>query len=247
MMTAKEFKCIERKDGKRNIIDMNGNILSPNYWFRDVIIGQYGYIIVQRDDYLLNLLNEKGEILFQDKWFCGIWHICNGVFVADTPHRIYYLIDINGEILMNGKPLMSTTYSENNIEKIIVKDENHLYNIYDIKTRKLILEQWASFIRPWSTDRYACVLCAETYLWNYVDEKGDFLSKDKWFKNCYSFECGFGRVQREDGKWNFINRYGTLISNIWFEDASYYKGKPQGRIGSIIYYCYDNVFHHKLL
>ena len=148
---------------------------------------------------------------------------------------------------MNGKPLMSTRYNENNIEKIIVKDENHLYNIYDIKAKKLILEQWASYIRPWSTDGYACVLSTEAYLWNYVDEKGDFLSKDKWFKNCYSFECGFGRVQREDGKWNFINRYGTLISNIWFEDASYYKGKPQGRIGSIIYYCHDNVFHHKLL
>lgn len=73
---GKEYMVVynENEQGKRehNIIDLNGNLLSPNLWFDDVnnyidFDDNAGFGVVRLDD-KFNFIDRQGKLLC-DKWF----------------------------------------------------------------------------------------------------------------------------------------------------------------------------------
>ena len=57
--------------------------------------------------------------------------------------------------------------------------------------------------------------------YNFIDANGN----EQWFYRLDNFKDGFARVQRDDGKWNFINQDGKLLSNEWFGYVDYFKNR----------------------
>ena len=52
--------------------------------------------------------------------------------------------------------------------------------------------------------------------WNAINTKTKRIISNTWFDHIANFENGFARVKK-DGKYNFINTNGNLISDKWFE------------------------------
>ena len=57
--------------------------------------------------------------------------------------------------------------------------------------------------------------------YNFIDANGN----EQLFYRLENFKDGFARVQRDDGKWNFINQDGKLLSNEWFGYVDYFKNR----------------------
>ena len=57
--------------------------------------------------------------------------------------------------------------------------------------------------------------------YNFIDAQGN----EQLFYRLENFKDGFARVQRTDGKWNFINQDGKLLSNEWFGYVDYFKNR----------------------
>ena len=62
---------------------------------------------------------------------------------------------------------------------------------------------------------------------NYVDLQGNLLL-DEWYRGCWDFKNGFGRVSKVDSDishhryriYNMVDKNGNLISEQWFDDVS---------------------------
>ena len=66
----------------------------------------------------------------------------------------------------------------------------------------------------WS-DGFAVVQRGD-YLFNFIDEQGNILSK-KWFIYVCHFQEGFAVIQRGDKLCNFIDKDGNILSDEWFD------------------------------
>lgn len=64
----------------------------------------------------------------------------------------------------------------------------------------------------------------DSYTWNYIRYDGEMLLKHGFY-NVASFCNGFAQVQREDGLWNFIDKYCNILSSQWFYDAYNFQEK----------------------
>ena len=57
--------------------------------------------------------------------------------------------------------------------------------------------------------------------YNFIDANGN----EQLFDRLDNFKDGFARVQRKDGKWNFIGEDCKLLSNEWFGYVDYFKNR----------------------
>ena len=99
--TKKEELAIARRlrDGKYNLIDSNGKLLSEQ-WFEWIGCSfYYGFAIVKRDNGEYNLIDTKGK-LFSDEWFRWVNFDEYDLAKVQRTNGEWAKIDKTGEIIV---------------------------------------------------------------------------------------------------------------------------------------------------
>ena len=91
---------IIKKNGKYNIMDIYGRILSPNKWFDFVSTFRNGYATVKIEGKGWNYIDTNGQLLFKDFWLNYLRDFYEGyalVYKWDN-RECYYVVDIFGRL-----------------------------------------------------------------------------------------------------------------------------------------------------
>lgn len=85
-------------------------------------------------------------------------------------------------------------------------------------------------------------------IYNFINKNGEFLCHGYWCLMVEPFKKGYARVQRTDGKWNFIDGNGKLLTPLWFDEINKsLKGVIYCRKGRKEYFLDNkNRIHRKL-
>ena len=55
---------------------------------------------------------------------------------------------------------------------------------------------------------------------NFIDKKGNLLSKNVWFESCRNFSEGFGLVYADNKRgWNYIDKHGGFLLDVWCKNS----------------------------
>lgn len=99
---TERFVRIQREyDRKWNLMNPQGNILSPNMWFSYVGWFMNGFAIVQRKDRQWNFIDKDGNILSPKRWFTAVGLFFNGLAFIQREDKLWNFIDAKGCIISN--------------------------------------------------------------------------------------------------------------------------------------------------
>lgn len=176
-------------------------------------------IVVTYDDneQSMNYIKHNGELLVKGKRFSVCKRFKNGYGVVCGING-FNLVDINGNFVFNGntKPMGEMTIQDNGLVLISTLIKKNYINI---KSKNKILDEDASYSKGFKNG-FAAVSFNFNKVWNYIiDNQGNFLfSKHKSYKFCGDFDStGYAIVISNNGQYNFIDKKGHEVSDIWFD------------------------------
>ena len=82
-----------------NLINQNGDLLSPNQWFDNIYDFYEGFARVYLDGKGWNFINQNGDIAFPNQWFDNVYSFRKGFAVVYLEGKGYNFINQNGEYL----------------------------------------------------------------------------------------------------------------------------------------------------
>lgn len=221
-----EVTIIRNKDGEYNLLDKNGNLVfdkwyeTPHYEKSRAFVFRFddGYACVVTDNGI-NFIDSKGNLLCE-KGFYRAYSFHDGYAVVEVVQGQYTYIDTTGKpisgkryedafdfqegyahVIINGKDYFIDTKGNRTFDESFYKDNPNIK-----------YENFSSFIKSGLSDGYAVVSDGKEY--NYIDAKGNFLSK-KWFSEAHPFSEGLARVKIND-KTAFIDKNGVVVSDKWY-------------------------------
>ena len=92
---------------------------------------------------------------------------------------------------------------------ITVEYEETYANIYDVKEKHFIADEWFSSISNYSCG-YSTVQFLNDGTWNFIDEEGNFLN-DKRYEHCYDFDNGYAVIKNNQEMYEVINIKGESL------------------------------------
>ena len=233
-----------RLNNKWNFIDVNGNLLSKQ-WFDYISYFENDFAIVELND-KCNFIDVNCNLLSQ-QWFDIVSNFNEYGFAKVRLNKKYNFIDTNCNLLSqqwfdnvsnfkkNGFAIVKLNNKRNFIDangKVLSKlwfddisnfDEygfarvvlNDKCNLIDTNGN-FLSKQWFNWIDNFDENGIAKVRL--NHKCNFIDTNGNFLSK-QWFDNIYSFDSyGIAQV-RLNNKYNFIDTNGNLLSEQWFDSS----------------------------
>ena len=212
------------KKGKMNFIDMNGKLIS-NDWYDNVRPFSEGYARVEKN-YKLNFINTRGKLI-SDKWFDKIGDFHEGYAIVKENGKYNY-IDTKGKLISD----KWFDYMWDFHDGYANVEENGKYNCIDTKG-KFISDKWLDYSHDFH-EGYAIV--AENGKYNFINTKNELIS-DKWFDDIWDFHEGYAIV-RLNNLYNFIDVKGNFVSDIWFDNVRHFH---DGYASVVIYDKNDNV------
>ena len=200
-------------NNKCNLIDVNGNLLSQQ-WFDNISdFNEYGISIVVLNN-KCNLIDTNCNLLSQ-QWFNKIYSFNkNGLAKVELNNK-YNFIDVNGKLLYKQWFDYISDF-ENGFAKVIL---NNKCNFIDVNG-KLVSQQWFDYVCKF--DENGIVQVKLNDKWNFIDINGNFISQ-QWFDYTGYFENGFSRVEL-NSKWNLIRTDGNFLFEQWFDFISNFNG-----------------------
>lgn len=207
------IKC---DDNSWNFINENGQVLFPDFWFKNAMTYEGDYYYVQRhSDYKWNIINSQRKILSPNMWFDGVDRFRGGLSRVQREDGLWNAINASGNLIsphewFTGFYPVSDGYS-------LVVNFDYKYNYINAQTGELLLgTHWNKsaqtfyhgFGTLWHQDGY-----------NYIDTKGNIISPNRSFKEAYPFMGNIAAIRQNDNQYNFIDTKGNIISpNQWFND-----------------------------
>ena len=200
---------------------------------------------------MYNYFDEKGKIFPND-----IKYTVRGAF--DENHDIFKVGNSKGEINLMKRGSTELLLSENvlYISKLIYG----YAAVENAKGQTNMLKEDFTFLFPKFLDANASYFhvnsneAREIKVWTedmlilrsfngteetYLNLKTGKVITDQWFKECFNFKNGLGRVHNENNEINMIKTDGTLISEKWFRcineiNGGYFRGIILGEKGETI-------------
>lgn len=163
--------------------------------------------------------------------------------VAQTTRGQLYIIQREGLYAIAGRDLVirSEFYPEmsvmGNSQRFLIKMNNGQYNVLNSLGNKLFTGGYDE-IRP-EVDHISAV--RSDGKWNHVDFRRGGQEIAFWEAEVRDFSEGWAAFKGDEneveneGKWNFVDRDGNLISDVWFDDVKDFKdGKAECLLGDEI-------------
>lgn len=118
------FAQVQRKDGRWNLIDTKGHLISPNMWFMDVFDFTNKFARVRRiEDGLWNFIDEKGHILSPNMWFRNTYEFTDKIArIQRQEDGLWNAIDKKGNILSSNLWFNEIYYDYNRLSFIFMRD-----------------------------------------------------------------------------------------------------------------------------
>ena len=237
--------AIVRHNGKSNYINIDGELLSDQWFDECYNMDREGFFRVKMGD-KYNYLNADGELL-SDQWFDVACVFYDGFGIIELNDKSNF-INTDGEILsdqwfdvccdfykgfatvkLNGKwnylntegEVISDLWFDNTyifregIATVVLDKKWNMINT----NGELMSDIWFDWVDD-MMDGLARVKLNDK--WNFINDKGELIS-EQWFDDAYEFNYGIAIVKL-NGKLNFIKMDGKLISDQWFDDAYDYNG-----------------------
>lgn len=202
---------------KYNYVNTDGELLSPEQWFDNAYNftkGGIAHVIINDKQ---NLINKEGELIFKD---IDISYI--DMYNDEVYHRIYTqdgtmtYIKPNGEFAFGSEVWFNEGNRFSKKERFIAVCKNDKWNFIDADGnflfRKWLLDYAESFCMGFAMVR----LHGRE---NYVNMKGELLSKDGWFDEVE--EHWFHKeyvVVTLYGKEYLLNKKGDLYVGKWYSE-----------------------------
>jgi hypothetical protein len=184
----------------------------------------HGYAVLRKDDGFV-YINDKLEVVSPDTYRAA--EPFSEGFAAVRGQNGYYFVDTRFKPL--GRHMFKLAYSFQD-GVALVGEAGGTYNYISSKGN-LILEQWFKLGEIWLNFQEGFCKIEKDGKYNFIDNRGEILSKDQWFDYVLPFENGYSIVGKQN-KENFLGRDGKLVSNIWFDDI---KELAEGQIPLLSY------------
>jgi hypothetical protein len=218
------------------MMDLNGNILLP-VWYAEIknyfddwghaVAGKYNEF---RHGIEYNLIDETGEPI-SEMWFDSIGKITsdfftnyfrydeNGILPVEKLGK-YNFLKRDGELLCKDMWFNYVEYFNNGFA--VVTRENGTSNFLR-PDGTFITDKWFQNVTRFE-DEVPCARVKENDKWYLINKDGNIISDG--FDSIGGFSYGYFRVLKITGynesKYNFINRYGDLLSEDWFDFVDHF-------------------------
>lgn len=213
-----------------NYIDRSGEIIS-DAWFMDAENFIYEYARVSFDREKYNLIDTNGNLICEQGFDAIDYFRDRCTVTRVTNNGLVNFINKEGR-LISEQWFKDADNFDGKITKVYNSD-GQCNLLSDDGT--LLCGQWFDSIYPFY-DGFATVRLGDSYedrKFNEIGLDGKLLCS-QWFDMCYGFANGFCVVVA-NGKFNFIDTNGNLISKVWLDHADsfnrqgyapvYYKGE----------------------
>lgn len=181
------------KNGKFNHIDVNGNLISRDWFDNEVSVDNK----ISKDCYIISKIDlEKYNKGYNGKSVI-VKNILNGNGELVSPQFWFNDINVDG-----GKD-----YGND----FVIVEYGEKSNLLNVNTGELALEAWVDYmVPPFYTDKPTVVIVNQRF--NYVLPNGKLLSKDG-FDRCGEFDNGLAKVKL-NGQVHVINVNGQIVESI---------------------------------
>ena len=221
---------IVTNDGKKNVLDINGQLISPNMWFDNIeksdLNDDWWLVTIYDYDNILdtwdvkskstyNLLKYDGTLVSPNKWLDYIGFFGKpGLFTFKIDEKAN-IMNENGEILSPDLWFKNIGWAYNDIAPVQLL--NGKFAIFDYTIEKIISHEYER-IGQFQTD-VAKVFDGDKE--NIIWENGFLLSPDLWFDEVGTLYPKTISVTL-NGKQNYISkRDGKILSpDLWFDRVS---------------------------
>lgn len=210
----KEGFAVVQLNDRMNLINKNGEIISPNQWFDLCSNFADGFSIVESNR-KFNFLNGNGELLSK-QWFDNYRPFSEGFALIQLNRKWNYL-DQNGNILLD--KWYNDCYDFHEGRAMV--NFNGAWNYID-QNGKFISDMW--FDDCGFFDDGIAIVWLSGYDYrrcNFIDQNGKLLSK-QWYNGCGRFKDGFAKV-KVGRQWNYIDKENNVLSDLWFDDCYDFK------------------------
>lgn len=257
-----QFKSKSKLVGYCYNIMKDGKLLS-DVWYTNFSIFEKNYIYMSRwnDERrrVGNVFDENGKL-----------------FPNDINYGILNIFDKEGDVFVvinsiNGKNLIKRGSSEFILPEDVYNISTLQYDYAVVETREgytnvltknltylfpEFKKMRAAYFHTYGNINYklwkeGMLIMQNAFGWEtYMDLTTGEPITDQWFKECFSFENGLGKVNNEEKKVNLIRHDGTLVSDIWFDDIEkfanrdYFRGKDNSK-GELILDANGNIVINK--
>ena len=200
-------------EDKVNIINNEGELISPNQWFDDVETIDYQFKVELNGKY--NFINEYGKFASPNRWFDDINIAYYNYWFYVKDNGKYNVIDKDGNIICPELWFDDINTIYNGVGAVKLPDK--LYYIFDYNEKEFKTQEGFDFVFDFCGG-VAEVLKGHKY--NLINTKGVLLSPNMWFDNVGSLLNTIINVEK-DGKVNYLTRDGKLVSpDLWFDSGS---------------------------
>ena len=224
--------AVIKKNNKYNYIDKSGKLLSLN-WFDKALEFDNGYGLINVNGRCYHI-DTSGRLVSEED-FDNVWYFVGSVAKVKKNGKYNY-INTQGKKLFEEWFAAADEFSHNGNAKV---EKDGKYNFINTEG-KIIFEEWFDYVGSFDSNGYALVKRNSKY--NYIDSNcklaasewfEDVNFKDKYnqhqnnseysFADIYHSYKGYAIIKRE-GKYNFLNLKGELISKEWFDEVWEFSG-----------------------
>lgn len=208
------YATVRNDKGQWNYLDIHGELVSPNQWFKDAISCMYGYMIVRLDDGQFAVLHQDGTL--SDNRIYHYTQLYKGYAIIKRKDNKLNAINSKGELIFKDTWMTSIRYIAPLSLWICQYSDGHTY-IYR-EDGSLLYNEFSLVYVTYLDDK---ILLIKNTLgkYNLLTKDGKLLSSNKWFKRAYSFGNGLYMVVNDDKLCNLIDNSGQMFfSNTWFKN-----------------------------
>lgn len=207
------YAYIMDENMSKNFIDINENTLFEKWFPANYNFSSFGNdysIVTEINNNLMNLIDKNGNYISK-KWFKCISRINDGLAVVRNDDDEENYIKQDGTFLLKRWRHKCYNFHEG-VAFVTTVENQYRYSLIDI-TGKVIKN---NILLHRNFKEGFAVIENDELLYNYIDKKGNRLSKKTWFNRCYEFNNGIARVEK-DSKANFIDKTGKKLLPEWID------------------------------
>ena len=210
-----------KKWGQYNLIDAEGNLLSPS-WYDYIYDFQDGIAIVKGDNQY-NIISKEGQLL-APRWCAYIERLTKGLYKAKkgiTGRGCYSIMDASGEIVIDSLDYIDFFYDGvakvyNNGKWNYINTDGHLISREWFDDVTIFVDGFAKvkkdiLVKSKNADDDSVL---STY--NYINTDGN-LMLHKWVDSITPIDDTYKCVV-DNGKMNVINGEWELLSSVWYDE-----------------------------
>ena len=181
----------------------------------------------RKGDGMYNFADADGNLL-SDEWFddAGRFGPDGGPAWVRSSDRAYNWLRRDGTYVLKDWAGWTECFSQG--WGLFQRGEDNMFNFVN-EDGGLLSDEWFHDARSFDDEGNPAkvfIISGSRNEWNWIRPDGTYVLKE-WAKSASEFVKGWGLFNRmEDGKYNFANAQGALLSDIWYDDANPFKEEP---------------------